>query len=83
MDLHSEEDMTFTYPTTRRPFVVLTHGLAPLTVHREDTAIGAPSPKHSCMEEVTNTLHLKKLKLSTKQRKNVMSAVRLSQLAAS
>ena len=49
MGLHSEEDLTFTFPTTRRPIAILTATLAILTAHREGTA-PAPSPKHSWQE---------------------------------
>ena len=68
MDLHSEEDMTFTYSTKRHPTQILTQTLAGLTVHRVDTVMVAPSPKHSWQDRIN--LHLTKLKLSMKQRKN-------------
>ena len=67
MDLHSEEDMTFTYPTKRHPTQIPMQTLAALTVHRADTVIRAPSPEHSWQDRIT--LHLTKLKLSMKQRK--------------
>ena len=47
MDLHSEEDMTFTFPTTRHPTAILAATLAILTAHRAGTACTAPSPEHS------------------------------------
>ena len=50
MGLHSEEDMTFTFPTTRRPIAILPATLATLTAHRADTATAAPSPEHSWQE---------------------------------
>ena len=54
MGLHSEEDMTFTFPTTRHSTAILTPTLAILTVHREGTACTAPSPKHSWQEQTTS-----------------------------
>ena len=47
MDLYSEAEMTFTFPTTRHPIAILTATLALLTAHRAGTATAAPSPKHS------------------------------------
>ena len=55
MDLYSE-DMTFTFPTTRRPIAILTATLAILTPHRAGTAKAAPSPKHFWQEH-TITSH--------------------------
>ena len=54
MDLHSEEEMTFTFPTTRHPIASLTPTLAGLTAHRAGTAGAAPSPKHSWLELSTS-----------------------------
>ena len=54
MGLHSEEDLTFTFPTTRRPRAILTATLAILTAHREDTATAARSPEHSWQDHATS-----------------------------
>ena len=54
MGLHSEVDMTFTFPTTRRPIGILLATLAILTAHRAGTATTAPSPKHSWQELTTS-----------------------------
>ena len=67
LGLHSEVDMTFTFPATRRPIAILTATLAILTAHRAGTATAAPSPKHS-WQELTGS-HQTKLKLFTKQPK--------------
>ena len=56
MDLHSEQDMTFTFPTTRHPIAILTATLAILTAHRAGTATAATSPKHSWQKQ-TSTSH--------------------------
>ena len=70
MDLHSEEDTTFTFAATRHPVAVPKHGLATHTAHRAGTAIQAPSPTHSCMDKVILIiLLLMKLKRFMKQRK--------------
>ena len=50
MGLHSEVDMTFTFPTTRGPIEILTATLAILTAHLTGTASTAPSPEHSWQE---------------------------------
>ena len=50
MDLYSEEEMTFSFPTTRHPIAILTATLAILTAHRAGTATAAPSPEHSWQE---------------------------------
>ena len=50
LGLHSEVEVTFTFPTTRRPIAILTATLAILTAHRAGTATAAPSPKHSWQE---------------------------------
>ena len=50
MGLNSEVDLTFTFPTTRRPIAILTATSAILTAHLADTACTAPSPKHSWQE---------------------------------
>ena len=47
MGLYSEEDLTFTFTTTRHPIAILTATLATLTAHQADTATAAPSPNHS------------------------------------
>ena len=56
MDLHSEEDLTFTFPTTRHPIAILTAILDILTAHQAGTATKAHSPKHSWPEQ-TATSH--------------------------
>ena len=50
MDLHSEEEVTFTFPTTRHPTEILTADLAFLTAHRAGTVTTAPLPEHSWQE---------------------------------
>ena len=50
MGQHSEEDLTFTFTTTRHPTEILTTTLATLKAHQADTATAAPSPKHSWQE---------------------------------
>ena len=50
MDLYSEEEMTFTFSTTRHPIAILTAALDILTAHRAGTAGAAPSPEHSWQE---------------------------------
>ena len=50
MDLHSEEDVTFTFPTTHHTLALLTAALAIVTAHRAGTAWTAPSPEHSWQE---------------------------------
>ena len=47
MGLHSEEDMTFTYQTTRHPIAIHIATLTVSTAHRAGTVTAAPSPKHS------------------------------------
>ena len=54
MGQHSEEDMTFTFTTTRRPIEILTATLATLTAHQADTATAAPSPEHSWQDRTTS-----------------------------
>ena len=54
MDLHSEEDMTFTFTTTRQPIAILTATLAILTAHRAGTASSAHSPKHSWQDRTSS-----------------------------
>ena len=54
MGLHSEEDMTFTFPATPQPEPVLTATLAIPTAHREDTARAAPSPEHSWQDHTSS-----------------------------
>ena len=54
LGLHSEVDMTFTFPATRRPIAILTATLAILTAHRAGTATAAPSPEHSWQELTTS-----------------------------
>ena len=54
MDLHSEEEMTFTFPTTRHLIAILTATLAILTAHRAGTATAAPSPKHSWQDRTSS-----------------------------
>ena len=44
MGLHSEEEMTSTYQTTRHPIAIHIATLAILTAHRADTATATPSP---------------------------------------
>ena len=51
MGLHSEEEVTFTYQTTRHPIAIQVATLAILTAHRAGTATTAPSPKHSWQED--------------------------------
>ena len=48
--LYSEEDMTFTYQTTRHPIAIHIATLALSTAHRPGTATAAPSSKHSWQE---------------------------------
>ena len=50
MGLHSEEEMTFTYQTTRHPIAIHIPTLAMSTAHRAGTATAAPLPKHSWQE---------------------------------
>ena len=50
MGLHSEQDMTFTYQTTRHPIAIQIPTLAMSTAHRASTATAAPLPKHSWQE---------------------------------
>ena len=50
MGLHSEVEVTFTFPTTRLSIAILAATLAVLTAHRADTAMAAPSPEHSWQE---------------------------------
>ena len=54
MALHSEEDMTFTCPTTPHPIPILTADLAILTALRVDTATTAISPTHSWQDHTTS-----------------------------
>ena len=54
MDLHSEEDMTFTFPGTPHPVPILTATLAILTAHQEDTATAPPPPKHSWQDHTSS-----------------------------
>ena len=54
MGLYSEEDMTFTFTTTRHPIAILTATLATLTAHQADTATTAPSTKHSWQDHATS-----------------------------
>ena len=54
MGLYSEEDLTFTFTTTRHPIAILTATLATLTAHQADTATAAPSPKHSWQDHATS-----------------------------
>ena len=58
MGPHSEEDLTFTFPTTRHPIAIHTAALATLTAHRVGTATTATSPKHS-WQELTPSLQTK------------------------
>ena len=54
MGLHSEEDMTFAFPTTRHPIATPKATLALLTAHRAGTATAAPLPEHSWQELTTS-----------------------------
>ena len=54
MDLHSEEDLTFTFTTTHHTLAFFTATLALLTAHRAGTATAAPSPIHSWLELTTS-----------------------------
>ena len=53
MALHSEKDMTFTFPTTPHP-PIRTATLAILTVHQEDTATAPIPPTHSWQDHITS-----------------------------
>ena len=67
MGLHSEVEMTFTFPATRLPIGILAATLAILTAHRADTVSPAASREHS-WQELTSS-HQTKLKPFTKQAK--------------
>ena len=58
MGLHSEEEVAFTYQTTRHPIAIHMATLGILTAHRAGTATAAPSPKHSWQEH-TSSHHTK------------------------
>ena len=73
MDLHSEEAVTFTLPTTRPPVAIPMPILAILTAHRAGTTTEAPSPRHFCQAEVVIILNQTKWKHFTKQPKNCAS----------
>ena len=48
--LHSEQDMTCTYQTSRHPMAIHIVTLAILTAHRAGTPTAVPSPEHSWQE---------------------------------
>ena len=54
MDLPSDQEVIFTFPTTRHRIAILTATLALLTAHRAATAPAAPSPKHSWQELISS-----------------------------
>ena len=57
MGQHLEEDTAFTLPTMQDPIQIPIQTPATHTVHRADTAMRAPTPKHSWQEGVTNILN--------------------------
>ena len=52
MGLHSEEEVTLSFPTTRHPIAIPTATLAILAPHQAGTATAAPSPVHSWQERL-------------------------------